>query len=168
MLADHAARGAVRFHHVQHGLSTGTSVQRRQNRTPLAYCSLRLRLTSGFLGTVFVGRCKCPAKVRSTSLGIWHWQPEPAFQVGPGRPRGPGVADWKLLLVVPGQVPRFKPGGSTFRQCLNRNRDSRITARYGRSSGFRIMMRDPDTEGRRPPQVTIHASASSPAAGTCG
>jgi hypothetical protein len=53
MLADHAARGAVRFRHVQHGLSTGTSVQRRQNRTPLVYCqcSLRLRLTSGFLGT---------------------------------------------------------------------------------------------------------------------
>jgi hypothetical protein len=39
-----------------------------------------------------------PAKVRSTSLGIWHWQPEPAYQVGPGRPAG--VADKPIWQII--------------------------------------------------------------------
>ena len=120
--------------------------------------------------------------MHSTRLGFCQWEPEAAWPragrvatwkvlasrptsraAGGGPPGsgsqiligkrgggGLGLRAGRSPMVVSdtgGGIPRVRPVS-----CLNRNRDSRITVRFGRSSGFR-MMRGPDTEGRRPPQV---------------
>ena len=87
-----------------------------------------------------------PAKVRSTSLGIWHWQPEPAFQVGPGC-RGPGVADWKLLLVVPGPTSRAAGGGPGSGSQIQAGRD--IPRFVSASTGIEFRESRPDMADHR-------------------